>query len=93
MGWLNRYDGLVYPRWVQFLYVRLGSPLFTFQPPLSYYGIDLLARLGLAHPSGWRMSIGGGLLTVFLDTFRLVRLVTGWCWAGLAANSLAHPCP
>jgi hypothetical protein len=43
-------DGFLYPRWVQFLHLGLGSPLFTFQPPLPYYGMDLFDRLlGLAN--------------------------------------------
>ncbi len=51
-------DGFLLPRWVQFLHVGLGSPLFTFQPPLPYFGMDLLARFGLGHPVGWRIIIG-----------------------------------
>ncbi len=78
-------DGFLQPRWVQFLHVGLGSPLFTFQPPLPYYGMDILARLGLAHPLGWRVLIGGGLLVAFLGTFCLVRLATDRSWPALAA--------
>lgn len=78
-------DGFLYPRWVQFLHVGLGSPLFTFQPPLPYYGLDLLARLGLTHPGGWRLLIGGGLLVTFLGAFCLVHRITGSRWAAVAA--------
>jgi len=77
-------DGNLLPAWVQFLHVGLGSPLFTFQPPLPYYGMDLLARLGLAHPLGWRVLIGGGLLVAFLGAFCLIHLATGRRWAALA---------
>ncbi len=77
-------DGNFFPAWTQFLHVGLGSPLFTFQPPLPYYGMDLLARLGLAHPLGWRVLLGGGLLVAFLGAFALVHLATGRRWAGLA---------
>ncbi|MBI3960072.1 MAG: hypothetical protein HY328_14765 [Chloroflexi bacterium] len=78
-------EGNLYPAWVQFLHVGLGSPLFTFQPPLPYYGLDLLARLGLAHPLGWRVLIGGGLLVAFLGAFSLAHITTGRRWAALAA--------
>ena len=78
-------DGNFYPAWTQFLHVGLGSPLFTFQPPLPYYGLDFLARLGLAHPLGWRALIGGGLLVAFLGAFALAHLATGRRWAALAA--------
>ena len=77
-------DGNLLPAWVQFLHVGLGSPLFTFQPPLPYYGMDLLARLGLAHPLGWRVLIGGGLLAAFLGAYCLVHLATGRRWAAIA---------
>ncbi len=78
-------DGFLQPRWVQFLHIGLGSPLFTFQPSRPYYGMDILARLGLAHPLGWRVLIGGGLLAAFLGTFYLVRLATDRSWPALAA--------
>src|SRR5512143_2020710 len=55
-------DGVLYPRWVQFLHNGLGSPLFTFNPPLPYYALDLLFRVGLPHPVGWRLLVALGLL-------------------------------
>src|SRR5512139_3215819 len=45
-------QGVLYPRWVQFLHLGLGSPIFTFRTPLVYAGMDLLYRLGLTHPIG-----------------------------------------
>ncbi len=78
-------DGFLAPRWVQFLHVGLGSPLFTFQPPLPYYGMDLLARLGLGHPVGWRVLIGVGLLAAFTGAFLLVYTITGKRWPAVVA--------
>ena len=54
-------DGVLYPRWSQALHWGLGSPLFTFQPPLPYYALDLLHRLGLPHDLGWRWLVAIGL--------------------------------
>lgn len=78
-------DGYLWPRWAQFLHVGLGSPLFTFQPPLPYYGMDLLARLGLGHPLGWRILIGAGLALAFTGAFLLVYTITGRRWPAAAA--------
>ncbi|MEJ5197814.1 MAG: hypothetical protein WHX53_02715 [Anaerolineae bacterium] len=78
-------DGVLYPRWVQFLHWGLGSPLFTFQPPLPYYGMDVLFRLGLSHPIGWRLLIAGGFATAFLGAYLLIREITGRRWPALVA--------
>lgn len=78
-------DGFFYPRWVQFLHVGLGSPLFTFQPPLPYYAMDLLARLGFGHPVGWRMLIGVGLAMAFAGAYLLVHTITGRRWPAVVA--------
>jgi hypothetical protein len=78
-------DGGLYPRWTQWLHWGLGSPLFTFQPPLPYYGLDLLHRLGIPHPLGWRLLIALGLLAAFAGTYLLVRTVTGQRWPALVA--------
>ena len=78
-------DGALYPRWVQFLHLGLGSPLFTFQGPLPYYGLDLLYRLGLPHPIGWRLLIGGGLLAAAAGAYLFVRLLTGQRWPAMLA--------
>ncbi len=78
-------DGVLYPRWTQFLHWGLGSPLFTFQPPLPYYGMDLLARLGLSHPIGWRLLIAAGFLLAFLGACLLGRELTGRRWPALVA--------
>ncbi len=79
-------DGFLYPRWVQFLHLGLGSPLFTFQPPLPYYGMDVLDRfLALGHPLGWRILIAAGLLTAFLGMYFLVRELTDRRWPALLA--------
>ena len=79
-------DGFLYPRWVQFLHWGLGSPLFTFQPPLPYYGMDILARLGLAHPLGWRVLIAGSLAAAFIGAYLLVKEISGRRWAGVVAG-------
>ena len=79
-------DGFLYPRWVQFLHLGLGSPLFTFQPPLPYYGMDAFYRiLGLGHPLGWRILIGAGLLTAFFGMYCFVRELAGRRWPALLA--------
>jgi hypothetical protein len=78
-------DGVLYPRWVQHLHVGLGSPLFTFQPPLPYYGMDLLYRLGLSHPLGWRVLIAAALVAAFVGMYLLVRDLTGRRWPALVA--------
>jgi hypothetical protein len=79
-------DGVLYPRWTQFLHWGLGSPLFTFQPPLPYYGLDLLYRLGIPHPLGWRLLIALGLLAAFAGAYLLVRTVTGRRWPAIVAG-------
>ncbi|MEZ4767824.1 MAG: alpha-(1-_3)-arabinofuranosyltransferase family protein [Caldilineales bacterium] len=76
-------DGVLFPRWTQFLHLGLGSPLFTFLTPLSYYGMDLFARLGIPHPMGWRLLAAGGLLLGFLGTYLLVYTLTRVRWASL----------
>jgi len=79
-------DGFLYPRWVQFLHLGLGSPLFTFQPPLPYYGMDLLDRLlGLGHPVGWRILIAAGLLAAVLGMYFFIRALTGRRWPAILA--------
>ncbi len=78
-------EGVFYPRWVQFLHWGLGSPLFTFQPPLPYYGMDILARLGLSHPIGWRLLMASGFLLAFLGAYLLGRELTGRRWPALVA--------
>lgn len=80
-------DGVLYPRWTQFLHWGLGSPLFTFQPPLPYYGLDLLYRLGVAHPIGWRLLMAAGLLTAFAGAYLLLRAVTGQKWPAVVAGA------
>jgi hypothetical protein len=79
-------DGVLYPRWTQLLHWGLGSPLFTFQPPLPYVGLDLLFRLGLPHPVGWRLLIAAGLLAAFFGAYLLVRTVTGQRWPAVVAG-------
>jgi hypothetical protein len=78
-------DRLLYPRWTQDLHWGLGSPLFTFQPPLPYYGMDLLARLGLSHPLGWRILVALGFALAFLGAYLLVKELTGKRWSALTA--------
>lgn len=78
-------DGVLYPRWAQFLHLGLGSPLFTFQPPLPYYALHVLAELGLSHPLGWRWLMAAGFAVAFGGAYLLVKELTGRRWAALAA--------
>ena len=78
-------DGAILPRWTQFLHLGLGSPVFTFYGPLSYYGMDLLYRIGIPHPVGWRILIAGGLLLGFFGTYLLVYTLTRRKWPSLLA--------
>src|SRR5512143_533874 len=66
-------DGAIYPRWAQFFHYGLGSPVFTFYPPLPFYALDVLARLGLAQPLGWRVLMAAGLLAACWGTYLLVH--------------------
>ena len=75
----------MYPRWTQSLHWGLGSPLFTFQPPLPYYGMDLLHRLGLPHPLGWRWLVAAGFGLAFLGAYLLVHEITEQRWPALVA--------
>jgi hypothetical protein len=78
-------SGVLYPKWVQTLHLGLGSPLFTFTPVLPFAGLDLLSRLGLAHPIGWRVLMAAGLLTACVGAYLLVTELTSRKWAGLIA--------
>ena len=78
-------EGALYPRWVQFLHWGLGSPLFTFQPPLPYYGMDFLFRLGFSHHIAWRLLIAGGFVIAFLGAYLLVRESTRRRWPALVS--------
>ncbi|MCB0253556.1 MAG: hypothetical protein KDI55_07490 [Anaerolineae bacterium] len=80
-------DGVLFPRWTQFLHLGLGSPLFTFLTPLSYYGMDFFARLGIPHPIGWRLLAAGALLLGFLGTYLLVYTLTRVKWASLLGGA------
>ncbi len=77
---------VLYPRWVQFLHLGLGSPLFTFHPPLAYGALDLLHRVGLPHPIGWRVLMAAGLLAACAGAYLLVSELAGRRWAGLLAG-------
>jgi hypothetical protein len=81
-------DGVLFPRWAQFLHVGLGSPLFTFHPPLAYALLDLLSRIGIPHPIGWRLLIVGGLLAAFAGTYLLVFEMTGRRWPAVLAATV-----
>jgi hypothetical protein len=70
-------DGVLFPRWTQFLHLGLGSPLFAFHPPLAYALLDLFARSGIPHLIGWRLLIAGGLFAAFAGTYLLVFEMTG----------------
>ena len=78
-------EGVLYPRWAQVLHWGLGSPLFTFQPPLPYYGLDLLYRLGIPHPLGWRFLIAAGYILAFVGAYLLVYEVTSRRWPAVVA--------
>ena len=81
-------DGVLFPRWAQFLHVGLGSPLFTFHPPLAYALLDLLARAGIPQPIGWRLLIAAGLMAAFIGTYLLVATWTGRRWPAVLAAVL-----
>jgi len=81
-------DGVLFPRWAQFLHVGLGSPLFTFHPPLAYALLDLFARSGIPHPVGWRLLIAGGLFAAFAGTYLLVFAMTGRRWPAVLAATV-----
>ena len=78
-------DGVLFPRWSQSLHLGLGSPLFTFQPPLPYYGMDLLHRLGLTHDIAWRWLMTLGYALAFFGTYLLVWSLGGTRSAALVA--------
>ncbi|MGE5603508.1 MAG: glycosyltransferase family 39 protein, partial [Nitrososphaerales archaeon] len=78
-------DGVLHPRWSQALHWGLGSPLFTFQPPLPYYALDLLYRLGLPHSLGWRWLMAAGYALAFAGAYLLVRELGGRRWPALLA--------
>ncbi len=78
-------DGVLYPRWVQFLHWGLGSPIFTFQGPLPYAAMDALYRLGFPHPIGWRILIALGFLAAFVGAFLLVFEITRRRWPAFLA--------
>ncbi len=81
-------DGVLFPRWAQFLHVGLGSPVFTFHPPLAYALLDLLSRVGLSHPIGWRLLIAAGLVAAFAGTYLWVAAWTGRRWPAVLAAVL-----
>jgi hypothetical protein len=78
-------EGVWYPRWAQSLHLGLGGPLFTFQPPLPYYALDFLYRLGIPHPFGWRVLMAGGFLVAAAGMYRLVQHLTGRRWPATVA--------
>ena len=78
-------EGVLYPRWAQVLHWGLGSPLFTFQPPLPYYGMDLFYRLGIPHPLGWRFLVATGYILAFVGAYLLVYEVTSRKWPAVVA--------
>lgn len=75
--------GAVYPRWAQFLHIGLGSPVPTFRPPLAYAGMDLLYRLGLGHPVGWRLLMAAGLAFACAGAYLLAYELTRNKWAAV----------
>lgn len=76
-------DGVWYPRWSQDLHLGLGGPLLTFQPPLPYYALDALYRLGIPHPFGWRVLMAGGFLFAAAGMAALVHHLTARWWPAL----------
>jgi hypothetical protein len=51
--WVDQYgdqlrQGILYPRWLPASHDGLGSPVFYYYPPLSFYPAGLLAALGMA---------------------------------------------
>ncbi|MBA3532071.1 MAG: hypothetical protein H0T73_09150 [Ardenticatenales bacterium] len=77
-------DGVLYPRWVQQVHLGLGGPLFTFQSPLPYYALDVLYRLGVPHPIGWRVLMAGGVLVAGVGMYLLLHHLTRRRWPAVA---------
>jgi hypothetical protein len=78
-------DGIWYPRWAQDLHLGLGGPLLTFQPPLPFYALDFLYRLGIPHPFGWRVLMATGFLAAAAGMFLFVHHLTRRLWPSLVA--------
>ncbi len=78
-------EGILYPRWSGWLHWGLGSPLFTFQPPLPYLGLDFLHRLGLSHALGWRVLVAVGFALAFVGAYLLAYEIGRRRWPALLA--------
>jgi uncharacterized membrane protein len=83
-----RADGWVYPRWAEALNSGLGSPLFTFYPPLTYYVMDALHGVGVAHPLAWRLLAATALVLAGLGAFGLGLAVFRRADAGLVGAAV-----
>ena len=64
-------EGWSYPRWVQAVNGGLGGPVFSFYPPLSYWLLDGMYRVGVGHPVGWRILVGLSALAGSAGAFAL----------------------
>lgn len=80
--------GWFYPRWVQALNIGLGSPLFSFYPPMSYFAMSGLHRLGLSHMLAWRVWVALAYLAAMTGAFALGLLLFKRADAALAGAVL-----
>lgn len=66
-----RDQGWFLPRWVQSLNAGLGSPLFSFYPPMTYMVMDALHRVGFDHIMAWRVIVALGFAAGASGAFAL----------------------
>jgi hypothetical protein len=64
-------QGWSFPRWVQPLNAGLGSPIFSFYPPMTYLIMNVLHRLGLPQPLAWRVLVASAFLLAATGAFAL----------------------
>ena len=81
----SRADGWVIPRWTSEMNAGLGSPVFSFYSPLPYLLMDLLDRLGIPHPIGWRLLVALALALASAGAFGLGLALAGRADVALAA--------
>ncbi len=84
-----RADGTIFPRWTQSLNNGLGGPFFSLYPALTYFLMDLLFRLGLAHPLAWRVLVALALMAGSAGMFGLGLALFRRADAALAAATIS----
>ena len=76
-------QGNVYPRWLPASHGGLGSPVFYYYPPLSFYPAGLLAALGMAPGAAIVATFGLAFAGAGAAMYRWAR---GWTDHPLAAS-------